>query len=235
MSRRRRFQCFAASKNGDPVNGGWNFYSREFSDDLGDYPKFGIWPDGLYMSANMFSFGAGSTYQGARALAFNKAQMYAGSPTVKIVSFDVGGGDFTVIPSNARLQTGTPPLGEPNMFVSTSLFLNAVTVYKFHVDWNSIALSTFTGPDTPIAGTELAQRRCQQRAAAGDRNSSRCHTDPGYGAEPVHEPWRDGVFVGAAYSAPRRHDGIRGAALVSVERYGRHSCGDNSPGRDLGS
>jgi hypothetical protein len=147
------FQCFAASKNGDPVNGGWNFYSREFSDDLGDYPKFGIWPDGLYMSANMFSFGAGSTYQGARALAFNKAQMYAGSPTVKIVSFDVGGGDFTVIPSNARLQTGTPPLGEPNMFVSTSLFLNAVTVYKFHVDWNSIALSTFTGPDTPIAGT----------------------------------------------------------------------------------
>src|SRR4030095_6816283 len=39
------------------------------------------------------------------------------------------------------------------IFLSTELFLNALTVYKFHVDWNSIALSTFSGPDTPIAAT----------------------------------------------------------------------------------
>ncbi|HYX29708.1 MAG TPA: carboxypeptidase regulatory-like domain-containing protein, partial [Pyrinomonadaceae bacterium] len=147
------YQCIAASQSGDPILGGWNFYSRQISDNLNDYPKFGVWPDGLYMSANMFSFGAGSTFKNARVWAFNKAQMYAGSPTVKVVSFDVGGGDFTVVPSNARLQTGTPPPGRENMFVSTWLFLNALTVYKFHVDWNSIALSTFTGPDTPVAAT----------------------------------------------------------------------------------
>jgi len=147
------YQCFAVSMNGDPVTGGWNFYSRLISDNLNDYPKFGIWPDGLYMSANMFSFGAGSAFKGARAWAFNKAQMYAGSATVQVVQFDIGGGDFTVIPSNARLQTGTPPAGSPNLFISTWQFLNALTVYKFHVDWNSIALSTFTGPDTPLAAT----------------------------------------------------------------------------------
>ena len=147
------YQCFAASMSGDPISGGWNFYSRLISDNLDDYPKFGIWPDGLYMSANMFSFGAGSSFQGARAWAFNKAQMYAGSATVQVVQFDVGGGDFTVIPSNARLQTGTPAPGTPNYFVSTWQFLNALTVYKFHVDWNSISLSTFTGPDTPLAAT----------------------------------------------------------------------------------
>ena len=147
------FQCFAVSMSGDPISGGWNFYSRQISDNLDDYPKFGIWPDGLYMSANMFSFGAGSAFKGARAWAFNKAQMYAGSPTVQVVQFDIGGGDFTVIPSNARLQTGTPPAGRPNLFVSTWLFTNALTVYKFHVDWNSISLSTFTGPDTPLAAT----------------------------------------------------------------------------------
>src|SRR4051812_19099404 len=128
------YQCIAASQGGDPLNGGWNFYSRQISDNLNDYPKFGIWPDGLYMSANMFTFGAGSTYKNARVWAFNKAQMYAGRPIVSVVSFDVGGGDFTVIPSNARLQTGTPPPGRPNLFVSTQLFLNALTVYKFHVD-----------------------------------------------------------------------------------------------------
>jgi hypothetical protein len=147
------YQCFATSMTGDPVAGGWNFYSIQVADNLNDYPKFGIWPDGLYMSANMFSFGAGSTFKTARVWAFNKAQMYAGSPTVKVVTFDVGGGDFTVTPSNARLQTGTPPGGRPNLFLSTQLFLNALTVYKLHVDWNSISLSTFTGPDIPISAT----------------------------------------------------------------------------------
>jgi len=55
------FQCFAASKTPDPILGGWNFYSIQISDRLDDYPKLGIWPDGLYMSANLFSFGAGSS------------------------------------------------------------------------------------------------------------------------------------------------------------------------------
>jgi len=147
------FQCFAASKTGDPVAGGWNFYSIQLTDNLDDYPKFGLWPDGLYMTANMYSFGPGGVFQHVRVWAFNKAQMYAGAPTVQNVSFNVGGGDFTVIPSNARLQTGTPPAGSPNYFLSTSLFLNALTVYKFHVDWDRISLSTFTGPDIPISAT----------------------------------------------------------------------------------
>ncbi len=147
------FQCFAASKTGDPLVGGWNFYSIQINDGLHDYEKLAIWPDGLYMSANMFSFGAGSAFQGARVWAFNKTQMYAGSPSVQNVSFNVGGGDFTVIPSNARLQTGTPPAGTPNYFLSTWLFTNAVTIYKFHVDWDRTSLSTFTGPDVPLAAT----------------------------------------------------------------------------------
>ncbi|UXI65955.1 carboxypeptidase regulatory-like domain-containing protein [Tahibacter amnicola] len=146
------FQCIAASMSGNPLTGGWNFYSRQVSDSLNDYPKFGIWPDGLYMSANMFNFGGGS-FRNARVWAFNKAQMYAGAPTAQVVSFDVGGGDFTLLPGNARLQTGTPPPGRPNLFISTQLFLNAVTVYKFHVDWQNISLSTFTGPDTPLSAT----------------------------------------------------------------------------------
>jgi hypothetical protein len=147
------FQCFAASKTGDPVGGGWNFYSTNTSGGLGDYPKFGIWPDGLYMSANMFDYAASGSFQNPRVYAFNKAQMYAAAPSVQSVSFDAPSDDFTILPSNARLQTGTPPSGSPNYFLSTSEFLNAVTVYKFHVDWNSISTSTFTGPDIPSAAT----------------------------------------------------------------------------------
>jgi len=140
------FQCIAASMTGDPVSGGWNFYSINTARGLGDYPKFGIWPDGLYMSANMFDYPAGGAFQTARAYAFNKMQMYAGSPTVQVVAFDIAGGDFTVIPSNARLQAGTPPSGSPNYYVSTWQFLNAVGVYEFHVDWNDVLLSTLPVP-----------------------------------------------------------------------------------------
>ncbi len=147
------FQCFAVSKSGDPVAGGWNFYFIQINNALGDYPKFGIWTDGLYMSGNVFSAGANSTFQNSRVWAFNKALMYAGNSSVQVVSFDAPAGDFTILPSNARLQTGTPPHGSPNYFVSTWEFLNALTVYKFHVDWNSISLSTFSGPDIPIAAT----------------------------------------------------------------------------------
>src|SRR5258707_13737251 len=147
------FQCFAVSMTGDPLSGGWNYYSINTAGGLGDYPKFGIWPDGVYMSANMFGYPAGSPFQNARLYALNKAQMYAGAPSIQVVSFDAPVADFTVLPSNARLQTGTPPAGTPNYFVSTWEFLNALTVYKFHVDWDRISLSTFTGPDTPLAAT----------------------------------------------------------------------------------
>jgi hypothetical protein len=33
------FQCIAASKTGDPVSGGWNFYSINTTAGLGDYPN----------------------------------------------------------------------------------------------------------------------------------------------------------------------------------------------------
>ena len=147
------FQCFAVSKSGDPVSGGWNFFSVPTAGGLGDYPKFGIWTDGLYMSANMYGYASGGAFQGARVYALNKAQMYAGASTVQVVSFEAPSAEFSLLPANARLQSGTPPAGTPNFFLATWQFLNALTVYKFHVDWNRITLSTFTGPDIPAAAT----------------------------------------------------------------------------------
>src|SRR5579859_4210337 len=151
------FQCFAVSKSGDPVAGGWNFYSIQVNGGLGDYPKIGVWPDGLYLSANIFSFGAGGSFQNVRVWAFNKAQMYAGAPTIQVLSFDAPSAEFTLLPSNARLQTGTPPPSSPNYFSVVAQFLNVVSVYKFHVDWNDISTSTFTGPFLSTTATSWSQ------------------------------------------------------------------------------
>jgi hypothetical protein len=144
------FQCFAVSKTGDPVAGGWNFYSIEAPGGIDDYPKFGVWPDGIYMSANMFGYNTGAPFAGPHVWAIDKMQMYAGEPSVLVADFQAPPSDFTLLPSNARLQTGMPPLGTPDYFVSTWQFVNALTVYKFHVDWDKISTSTFTGPQVVI-------------------------------------------------------------------------------------
>ena len=72
-------------------------------------------------------------------------------------------------PANARLQTGTPPAGTPEYFVSTEQFLNALSVYKFHVDWDKVSTSTFTGPDDPARAELLAERDAGQRVDARQR------------------------------------------------------------------
>jgi hypothetical protein len=151
------FQCFAVSKSGDPVAGGWNFYSIQVNGGFGDYPKIGVWPDGLYLSANIFSFGAGGAFQNVRVWAINKAELYAGSPTVQVLSFDAPSAEFTLLPSNARLQTGTPPAGSPNYFSVVAQFLNTVSVYKLHADWKNISTSTFSGPFLSLTATSWSQ------------------------------------------------------------------------------
>jgi len=164
------FQCIAASKTGDPVSGGWNFYSINTTGGRGDAPKLGIWPDGLYMSVNMQAYTADRTVLNPRVYAFNKTQMYAGLPAVQSVTFDAPATDFGLLPSNARLQTGTPPPGSPNYFVSTWVFRGKLSVYKFHVDWNRTSLSSFTGPDFSLAGASWPNATVPDAPSLGGNN-----------------------------------------------------------------
>ncbi len=166
------FQCFAVSKSGDPIAGGWNFYSLQITDALNDYPKLGIWPDGIYMSANMFGFPATGSFQGTRVWALNKAQMYAGVSNIQVVQFSPPSSEFTILPSNARLAAGTPPAGAPNYFSTVWNFTNAVSTYKFHVDWNSISLSTFNGPFLTVAPASWITAPSTVPAKGGNDNDT---------------------------------------------------------------
>jgi hypothetical protein len=63
-------QMVAVSKTGDPLG---DYYAYEFvmpNVKLNDFPKFGVWPDGYYMSTDEF---LGSDYVGAGAFAFDRA------------------------------------------------------------------------------------------------------------------------------------------------------------------
>ncbi|MCP4347535.1 MAG: hypothetical protein GY795_18685, partial [Desulfobacterales bacterium] len=51
------YQCIAVSKTPDPTKE-WHRYEFKISDTkFNDYPKFGVWPDGYYMSVNQFKEG----------------------------------------------------------------------------------------------------------------------------------------------------------------------------------
>ena len=142
------YQCFAVSKTGDPVSGGWFFYAvrTDPGGHLGDYPKLGVWPDGIYMSANMYST-TSLLFQHVKVWAFKRTDLESGAP-LHGVSFDLpaklhGVFVFGLLPSN--LRGAAPPVGRPNLFASIS-GIYAVRIWKFHVDWVTPASSTFTGP-----------------------------------------------------------------------------------------
>src|SRR5262249_11641964 len=136
---------------GDPVAGGWRLFALRTDDNahkwLSDYPKLGVWPDGIYMSANMFLCGNNScsiaTFEGARVWALNRDDLY-GSSTLRAVLFDAGSAYFTLLPSNYR--GAAPPAGTANYFVAHDPTLLALDVFAFHVDWTTPANSNLSGP-----------------------------------------------------------------------------------------
>ncbi|MDX6452339.1 MAG: hypothetical protein QOH16_2388 [Gaiellaceae bacterium] len=153
------YQCMAVSKTSDPVSGGWYFYAwkTETGASLPDYPKLGVWPDGIYMSANVFASSGSQAFQNVQVWAFDRTKMEAGDPTAQAVTFPVaarvgGVSVFSLLPSNARSVTGAPPAGSPNYF--SSIYASyAIRTWKFHVDWTTPANSTFTGPTNSSIST----------------------------------------------------------------------------------
>ena len=141
------YECVAVSKTSDPVTGGWWLYGIRADDAahpwFPDYPKMGIWPDGLYMTANMFD--GASQFKEARAYAFNINDLITGAASVRSVVADTNSSlHFTLLPSNYR---GTPPAaGTPNYLVAESNSAFAWEVYTLHPDYSVPSNSQFLGP-----------------------------------------------------------------------------------------
>lgn len=144
------YQCIAISTTGDPT-GQWYRYAFLVHDTkLNDYPKFGVWPDGYYMSVNQFQYN-GSTFQwaGAGAFAFERDKMLIGQ-TAQMIYFDLYSIDPSLggmLPSHLNGQS-MPPSGEPNYFVQFDdngwgYPQDQLEIWEFHVDWAFPSNSTF--------------------------------------------------------------------------------------------
>ena len=135
------YQMIAVSQTSDPA-GSWYRYQYEF-DAMPDYPKFGVWQDGYYMSTNDFVSGMG--WVGNGAFAYNRDAMLAGDPDALRISFTLPAGNegFTsLLPADCD---GTlPDEGTPNYFTYIKTYDDQhLGIIEFHADWNNPANSTF--------------------------------------------------------------------------------------------
>jgi hypothetical protein len=134
-------QCIAVSTGPDPL-GSW--YRYDFVTNAAgfeDYPHMTLWPDAYYMTTNTFNDGANT----AGNFAFNRAKMLRGDPTAEEVVFRLQG-DGGMLSTNFE-GSNPPPAGSPNYFwewYNTSP--GQIAEFKFHVDFATPLLSTFTGP-----------------------------------------------------------------------------------------
>lgn len=143
------YQLVAVSATSDPL-GAWYRYAYSFTN-MNDYPKFGVWPDGYYMSANMFSSGS-LNYAGSAVAVWDRAAMLSGSSTarVQVVYFtNANTSPWSFLPADCD---GTPPpAGTPNYFIwskdnASYGGSDQLQIYEFHVNWTDSTQTTFTGP-----------------------------------------------------------------------------------------
>src|SRR5437588_1938595 len=139
-----RDECIAISQTGD-ATGAWYRYDFHLTGNFLDYPKLGVWPDGYYMSANIFNT-AGTAFLGPQAFVFDRVKMFTGAPTATSQTTGITGGSSEAPFLPGDLDGIIPPaLGDPNHYVSFPQ--GSPLIYKiraYHVDFTNPANSTFT-------------------------------------------------------------------------------------------
>jgi hypothetical protein len=149
-------ECIAVSKTGDATDA-WYRYGFHLGSLVFDYPKLGAWPDGYYMSGNMFSNEACPRYVGPQAFVFDRAKMLVGDPaaTIQMPRPPLGETEAPFLPSHAD-GILPPPQGDPNHFVQSPALAGefpvgavpeqqrAYKIWDFHVDWNHPANTSFS-------------------------------------------------------------------------------------------
>lgn len=144
-------QCVAVSTTSD-ATGTYHLYEFTYPA-FNDYPKMGVWPDGYYISFNIYN--DQDRFIGSRACVYEREKMLKGSPA-RQQCFQLSSTFFGLLPSDLDGATASiadadgnangpaaPPAGAPNYFVAVGRDSRSLDLWKFHVDWETPANSTF--------------------------------------------------------------------------------------------
>jgi len=140
-------ECIAISTTSD-ATGSFNRYAFHLGSNFFDYPHLAVWPDGYYMSDNVYN-SSGTQFLGPQPFVFDRARMLAGLSATFQTTGTLGSSVDPILP--ADVDGPTPPsTGAPESFVRYP-GAGAYQTYHYHVDWVTPATSTFTTFASPAA------------------------------------------------------------------------------------
>jgi hypothetical protein len=141
-------ECIAVSTTSD-ATGAWYRYDFHLGSNFFDYPKLAVWPDGYYMSMNVFN-AAGTAWIGSQPFVFDRTKMLAGQAATYQSTGNLGTTSDPILPADLD-GSALPPSGAPETFVRWPQFTGTYQTYHYHVDWVAPANSTFTTFASPAA------------------------------------------------------------------------------------
>src|SRR5262245_18499846 len=185
--------CVAVSTTGDPT-GSYARYSFNFPNSLWlQRPRFGVWPDGYYLSFNQSST---TLVEGPDFCALDRARMLAGQAATKqcIHLRDPNTPGFFYSQPAQLMGSTPPPTGTPGLFLQwgqlTYLSANpTLNIFKLKVDWSTPANTRLTGP------TSITPPVTDPSVCFGE---DYCVPQVGANA-PVLDAWGHRLMYGVAY------------------------------------
>src|ERR1044072_8814845 len=164
-------ECVAISTTSD-ATGSYHRYDFHLGSNFFDYPHLGVWPDGYYMSMNVFN-STGTAFLGPQAFAFDRSKMLNGLPATFVTPGVTGGSteeDF--LPADIGGSTW-PRAGAPATFIEWPGG-GTYRVFHFHADFATPGNTTFSLFASPASAgfTQLCSltRSCVPQS---DRKSTR--------------------------------------------------------------
>ncbi|HEX9236154.1 MAG TPA: hypothetical protein VF972_07730, partial [Actinomycetota bacterium] len=179
------YNCVALSTSGDPL-GSYYLYAFSTGPNFPDYPKYGVWSDGYYITTREFA--PDGSFAGDGVYAEDRDQMLVGNPTPLQVKFILtptpaylpGDG---LLPADIDGPT-PPPAGSPEYLLGSmdnggpyGAPFDGLNEFEMKVDWTLPSASTFAlNAEIPIAPYDTIYpclptdaRQCIPQPAATER------------------------------------------------------------------
>src|SRR3982750_865417 len=143
-------QCVAISTSPDPT-GTYFRYSFSYNRNFNDYPKMGVWPDGYYITYNMFK--NGRSFAGSNVRGVERDKMLVGASARQICKLTTA--SHSIEPADIEGST-LPPAG--SRAPPLRLTPPAPPACRYSATW-AAGTSTLRGP-TAVSGAATFSRAC---------------------------------------------------------------------------
>jgi hypothetical protein len=142
------YEMVAVSMTSDPL-GSYYCYAFQF-DYFNDYPKISIWPDGYYITYNMYDGHDPDDFLYSLVSVVDREAMLAGEPEITMIQFEIPDPDTErFFPMAADLRGENIPDDEPCFIITvdnhnpSNPWELSLDVYEFQTDWQEPENSQF--------------------------------------------------------------------------------------------